>query len=302
MRIWKYSRLDAVPLVVTAAQMSLNIWLATTWNDRTVPQLLLLWPATLFLFWYNPIVATHNFLHTPWFAHPLANNVYAAINSINLGLPQILYRFHHLNHHRFENDRPGKDGRTRDHSSTYAYGKDGNHENVIAYCTLGLFRRGTTEAYREARRKGYWKQLCFELVICLLGLAAYLLLSWQYFVFFFLPTFFFGWFLAQMENYYEHFGASPENRSANSVSYYGRIYNLLFCNEGYHQEHHIRPQMHWTRRPDTRQEFVRTDRVISGYPPLLGFLDRHLPRRPPCLDDNSPTAHCPLPMKVPSEQ
>jgi len=301
MRIWKYSRLDAVPLVVTAAQMSLNIWLATTWNDRTVPQLLLLWPATLFLFWYNPIVATHNFLHTPWFAHPLANNVYAAINSINLGLPQILYRFHHLNHHRFENDRPGKDGRTRDHSSTYAYGKDGNHENVIAYCTLGLFRRGTTEAYREARRKGYWKQLCFELVICLLGLAAYLLLSWQYFVFFFLPTFFFGWFLAQMENYYEHFGASPENRSANSVSYYGRIYNLLFCNEGYHQEHHIRPQMHWTRRPDTRQEFVRTDRVIARFPPLLGFLNRHR-SRPSCLDDNSPTAHCPLPTKVPSEQ
>ncbi len=300
MRIWKYSRLDAFPLVVTAIQMSLNIWLATTWDERTVSQLLLLWPAALFLFWYNSIVATHNFLHTPWFVHPLANSVYAAINSINLGLPQILYRFHHLNHHRYENDRPGEDGRTRDRSSTYTYGRDGNHENVIAYCTLGLFRRGTTEAYREVTRKGHWKQLCFELVVCLLGLAAYLLLSWRYFVFFFLPIFYFGWFLAQMENYYEHFGASPENRSANSVSYYGCIYNLLFCNEGYHQEHHLRPQLHWTRRPGVRQELVGNDRVIARFPPPLGFLNRHR-SRPSCLDNNPPTSRSPLRPKVASE-
>ena len=272
--IWKYSPRDGILFAVTVAQMALNLWLAAWWNERTVPELALLWPVALLLFWYNPIVATHNFLHTPWFASGTINRVYAALNSINLGLPQILYRFHHLNHHRYENDRPGQDGRTRDHSSTYAFGKNGQHENVIAYCALGLFRRGTGEAYRETTRKGYGRQLSFELVVCLLGLTGYLALCWRYFVFFFLPTFYFGWFLAQLENYYEHFGGLPENRSANSVSYYGRLYNVLFCNEGYHQEHHLQPQLHWSRRPHVRLQPTSTERVISTFPPLLGFLYR----------------------------
>ena len=274
MTILKYSRRDLFPLLITAVQMSLNIWLAATWHERSLPQLFLLWPVSLLLFWYNPIVATHNFLHTPWFKHELMNGIYAAINSINLGLPQTLYRFHHLNHHRYENDRRGENGLTKDHSSTFAFGKDGRHENVIAYSGLGLFRRGTTEAYREARRKGQSKQLYFELLACILGLAGYALLSWRYVAFFFVPIFYCGWFLAHVENYYEHFGASPENRLANSMSYYGPIYNFLFCNEGYHQEHHLRPQMHWTSRPKVRQQLISTKRVVSKFPPLLGFLDR----------------------------
>ena len=274
MRIWKYSARDAVPVAITALQLSLNVWLAATWNERSVPQLFLLWPLCALLFWYNPIVATHNVLHTPWFASATANSVYAALNSVNLGLPQILYRFHHLNHHRHENDRPVTDGRTRDHSSTYAYGRHGRHEHVVSYCALGLFRRGTTEAYRQVIRKGYSRQFSFELVVCLLGLAGYALLSWRYFAFFYLSTFYCGWFLAQLENYYEHFGASPENRAANSVSYYGRLYNLFFCNEGYHQEHHLQPQLHWTRRSEVRMAPTRTERVVSKFPPLLGFLDQ----------------------------
>jgi fatty acid desaturase len=109
---------------------------------------------------------------------------------------------------------------------------------------------------------------------CGLGLAGYAVLSWQYVLWFFLPTFYLGWCLAHLENYYEHFGASSETRSANSVSYYGRLYNLLFCNEGYHQEHHLRPQWHWTRRPELRAEFPEGGRLVSKFPPLLAFLDR----------------------------
>jgi fatty acid desaturase len=81
-----------------------------------------------------------------------------------------------------------------------------------------------------------------------------------------------------MENYYEHFGATPENSFANSVSHYGRIYNLVFFNEGYHQEHHLRPQAHWTKRPHVHEEFKealrQSDRHVSAFPPLLGFLER----------------------------
>ena len=33
------------------------------------------------------------------------------------------------------------------------------------------------------------------------------------------------------------------------MSCYGLLYNLLRFNHGYHQEHHYRPQVHWTRVP-----------------------------------------------------
>src|SRR5215510_5403266 len=160
-RIWSNSARDAFPFAVTMLQLALNIWLAATWNERSLPELASLWLVCTFLFWYNPIIATHNFLHTPWFASAVANNVYAAINSINLGLPQILYRFHHLNHHRYENDRTGTDGRTRDHSSTYAHGRSGAHERVALYGAVSLFRRGTAEAYYAVLRKGQRRQLDF---------------------------------------------------------------------------------------------------------------------------------------------
>jgi fatty acid desaturase len=274
MAVWRHSRRDALPCLVTLAQLALNLWIAATWSERSLVQLLLLWLPALFLSWYNPVVATHNFLHTPWFAPAWANRAYAALNSVNLGLPHALYRYHHLNHHRYENDRRGPDGRTRDRSSTFAHGRGSDHEPVVLYCALGLFRGGTAAAYRDVVRKGEGRQFWCEAAACALGLAGYASLSWQYLVGFFLPTFYLGWFLAHMENYYEHFGACPEGRSVNSVSYYGRIYNLFFCNEGYHQEHHLRPQWHWTRRPDLRDALPRGGRVVSKVPPVLGFLDR----------------------------
>src|SRR5262249_31384632 len=45
----------------------------------------------------------------------------------------------------------------------------------------------------------------------------------------------------------EHYGAQPGNAFANSVSSYNRWYNFLWFNNGYHQEHHWDPKVHWTR-------------------------------------------------------
>ena len=274
MTIWKYSRRDAALLLITTAQMALSIWLAATWDERPLLQLFLLWPIAVLLFWYNGSVAAHNFLHTPWFKHDLLNTIYAALNSINIGVPLTLCRFHHLNHHAYGNDRPGEDGRTGDHSSTYAFGRDGRHESVLSYCALGLFRGGIAEAYSAVRRSNRWNAFCRELAVCALGLAAYALLSWRYALFFHLPVFYVGSVLGIMNNYYQHFGAEPEKHSANSVSYYGRFYNFLLCNEGYHQEHHLKPQMHWTRRPEVRQALGSAQHPVSSRPPLLRLLAR----------------------------
>jgi len=277
MGLFRYSPLDAIPASITMAQLVLTLWIAITWDARSVVELLALFPLSVALAWYNPIIATHNFLHTPFFRSDALNRGFAALNSINLGLPQILYRFHHLNHHAHTNDRPGPDGLTRDHGSTFAYGHEGQHEPVMTYCALALFRPGTMEAWKTAVRKGQSTQLAAELTTCF---VAFTLLGWwspSWLLAYALPVFYLGWFLAHMENYYEHVGADPDDRFANSVSYYGRVYNVLLCNEGFHQEHHLRPQAHWTERPrvhdDWAQALTRPTRHVARCPPLLGFLE-----------------------------
>ena len=274
--IWKYSKWDSIPCLITLFQLALSFWLAATWETRTLTQNLLFIPLCIFLFWYNGLVASHSFVHHPWFTSERLNQLYLALNSINIGLPQIHYRYEHLHHHHYGNDRPNSEGITKDPTSTFAYGKNGQHEHVVSYCLLGLFRTDLMESFREIYRKGDGKQLRLELTTCIVSLMIYLALSWQYVLFILIPTLYWGWVLEHLENYYEHFGGTPENRYANSSSYYGCLYNLLFCNEGYHQEHHLRPNVHWTKRPQTRQEFSteldKVDRVILSYPPVLGFL------------------------------
>lgn len=289
--LFRYSKWDAVLFATTIFQLVLNIYLAMTWTSRDFFHVLLFFPLCLFLFWYNALVATHNFVHTPWFSAGVLNRFYAIANSVNLGSPITHYRYLHFNHHQYGNDRQDVEGRTQDGSSTFAYGKNGQSEHVIAYCALAILRDDVTETYREAKAHHEVTQLCFELSACVLAMIGYLIISWQFFVFFAIPIFYCGWFLAYLTNYYEHFGASPEQRYANSTSYYGRIYNRLFCNEGYHQEHHLRPNAHWSQRPKLYQKFRgeldRVDRVRLKFPPVLGFLHHRgktvIPIRQPVL-------------------
>jgi hypothetical protein len=73
-----------------------------------------------------------------------------------------------------------------------------------------------------------------------------------------------GLLLCQLQGYYEH--------ARGTTSHYGRIYNTLFFNDGYHVEHHARPSLHWSqlgRRP-------RAGGAESGWPPILRWLDGNL--------------------------
>src|SRR4029079_506694 len=53
----------------------------------------------------------------------------------------------------------------------------------------------------------------------------------------YLPGVLIGLGLCYLQGYYEHVRGA--------VSHYGRLYNLLFFNDGYHVEHHAKPGMHW---------------------------------------------------------
>jgi hypothetical protein len=77
----------------------------------------------------------------------------------------------------------------------------------------------------------------------------------------YLPGYLSGLGLCFLHGRYEH--------SRGAVSHYGRLYNLLFLNDGYHIEHHARPGIHWRELPFERASVERSSR----YPAVLRWLE-----------------------------
>jgi Fatty acid desaturase len=83
-------------------------------------------------------------------------------------------------------------------------------------------------------------------------------------MFFFLvyaPGYLAGLGLCFLQGHFEH--------ARGTTSHYGRLYNLLFFNDGYHVEHHLRPGEHWTRLPQHPQPGA----IRSRWPPVLRWID-----------------------------
>jgi hypothetical protein len=78
----------------------------------------------------------------------------------------------------------------------------------------------------------------------------------------YLPGYFLGLLLCALHGYYEH--------EHGTTSHYGRLYNLLLFNDGYHVEHHAHPGVHWRRLPQHRDAAARDSR----WPAPLRFLER----------------------------
>jgi hypothetical protein len=97
-----------------------------------------------------------------------------------------------------------------------------------------------------------------------LVLALWLVLALQrprLFLFAYLPGYALGLVLCALQGRYEHLGGV--------TSHYGKVYNFLAFNDGFHAEHHASPGLHWTCLPDRRAAAVRT----SNWPPLLRWID-----------------------------
>lgn len=75
------------------------------------------------------------------------------------------------------------------------------------------------------------------------------------------PGFLAGIGLCYLQGHYEHVRGI--------VSHYGRLYNLLFFNDGYHVEHHALPGVHWRDLPRERAAKAETSR----WPAVLRWLE-----------------------------
>ncbi|MCA1634360.1 MAG: fatty acid desaturase [Acidobacteria bacterium] len=312
MKLWKYTPLDGVMLALSVAQFGLTLWVAAGWEGWSYAGRAGSFALLVFMMVYNIIILSHLFTHAAWFNSPLLNGLVSVLNSVNIGQSVQAYQLTHVrNHHRYNNDRKGPDGRTRDASSTFRDGVDGEHAGLFRYAFVGatstlpnvgrallsaatLWRVGGLEpellalaSKTPAKRARELRQIRLDRAAHLLALYLFLSVSWKWTLLCYLPAFYLALALVNLQNYYEHYGARPGNSFADSVSYYGRLYNLLAFNDGYHQEHHLRPQAHWRSMKFVRRqygdEFGRVERVVSPVPAILGFFHRDRPllhRRP----------------------
>jgi fatty acid desaturase len=83
----------------------------------------------------------------------------------------------------------------------------------------------------------------------------------RFFLTVYVPGYVAGLGLCWLQGHFEHAGGA--------TSHYGRLYNAAFFNDGYHVEHHERPQASWTELP----AFVRSGARQSRWPPVLRWLD-----------------------------
>src|SRR5215510_15994492 len=140
MKVWKYSHWDFTMLVLSIAQFVVTLFLAVRWEEWStfgrVASFMILIAMTV----YNIIVVSHLFTHTHWFNSPLWNRLVSMLNSVNIGRSVQAYQLTHVrNHHRYNNDRKGPDGKTKDSSSTFRDGSQDEHVGAFRYAVFGAF-------------------------------------------------------------------------------------------------------------------------------------------------------------------
>ncbi len=247
----KHSKLDLILVILLLVQISLfTLPFFYSLSSFELGGLILL---NVFLMGTNYQCIAHNFIHIPFFKSSSLNKLFSVLNTIGIGLPQSLYRIHHLNHHR-HNNHPDTD-----ESSTYRFGKNGKEENIFTYSLLGVVRTDLMALYKSARKQSALPVI--EVITLVSFVVVLFLVNWKLALGYFLPSMFLGQVFAVWENYCEHHRAPLNDRKRDSVSCYNSLYNFLWFNNGFHQEHHFSPQVHWTEIPDVK-EALPEDRVI----------------------------------------
>jgi fatty acid desaturase len=267
-KLFAQSRLDALLVLLALVQFAVLLYGVLSVGSVAWGTSLILGLASVILMCTNFQCVAHNYIHNPFFTSRQLNFAFSLFNSLLIGGPQSLYRIHHLHHHKYNNDAPNPEtGTTKDLTSTWRYSPwPWREESFWSYALVGYFRSDFGFLLREVRRKGllswaFWESAALFALLIALGL-----LNPRGLLIFYLPVWYFGNAAAQAENYLEHYGAIPGNRKTDSVSSYGRFYNLIWFNNGYHQEHHYRPQVHWTRIPEVKEMLPPESerRVVRG--------------------------------------
>ena len=278
-RLFAHSTWDAVPVVAGLAHLGYIAVLFVLFDRLPWWGVVLGGLGYAYLIAWNINSVSHNFIHNPYFAAPALNRAYSLVLSLCMAFSQVMYDWVHTRHHIGNMDRPGPDGSTIDPISIYRFGKDGAPENVWSYTFKSYLRDDPLFIWRAINKKSpadaRFALLELALVVGLTIAAG--IANWR-FVASLLPFYYLGHSLSSLNGYYEHYRGNPDKPIAWGVSCYGKLYNWVWMNNGYHAEHHFRPRLHWTQMEKFRREIAPRQleasvRVIK-WPHHMGFFER----------------------------
>lgn len=185
-------------------------------------------------------------------------------------IPFQLWKYYHLIHHRYNNDVP-KNNIVKDPLSFYRYGTNGNRENFWSYIVYGLYRDITKISVEDVENTCSTKfnlthtdKLRTEQIAILCFMIIISVVNFWYFVYYVLVITL-SLIANNANSYGEHYEAVDHaNFRCDSVGSYGKWYNLLCFNSGYHQEHHVKPGLHWTKLPEITDTLPKHRKTIDG--------------------------------------
>ena len=215
--------------------------------------------------------------HTHWgtFLNRRWDEVYELFVSAACCFSSQMYRKCHTIHHKHVNDIP-VNGVTRDPLSVFLDGTNGNRENVWKFCAvrtiaamllpykniLSMFGIGKmiplTFMKYQSWRNEQWASIVLPVLV--------LVCDPTYGIWMICVIYLLAFFLNYSWHYGEHYGAHHlrGDTTKDSVGIYSRWYNTICFKSGYHQEHHHRPGIHWSRL-DEVTPLLAVDRVqVSG--------------------------------------
>jgi fatty acid desaturase len=115
---------------------------------------------------------------------------------------------------------------------------------------------------RHAHAQVLSREIVLQSTLVLLVWAAMAALAPRFFLATYLPGYLAGLALCAVHGHYEH--------ARGTTSYYGKLYNLLLFNDGYHVEHHANPGVAWQELPQRRAPAA----VASRWPAPLRWMER----------------------------
>lgn len=209
--------------------------------------------------------SVHNHTHWPTFTNKHYNNIYECMLSAASGIPPQVWKRGHLIHHRYVNDRPDEHGNTKDPTSVYLGGKDGQVINFWKYVIVKGASAGihylfkvpyylSTVGLEQNVKREYWSFRIFMIIIFAINFQYGLILLLAYLM---------SYGINQANSYGEHWGYLhlSGDTTRDSFSNYDKWFNVLTFNAGYHQEHHHKPGTHWTKLPEVTP-YLPTDRKV----------------------------------------
>ena len=265
-QIFRYSPLDAF--------LILNLLLVGSIPYFVASMDLPLWSwmiISIFHVWFIVNVQNtclHHHAHWSIFVSTKANRIYELFVSAVSGIPVQLWRHSHLLHHKYVNDKP-VNFRTNDPVSVYKFSKTDEPTNFWIYCWRSTVHSDIKWAWMQVVpnilkvkelytwfRREQWAIRVYWLSIALIN---------PVYGVFLLLVYFLAYFVNNANSYGEHWGVLDRrgDTTQDSVGIYSTWYNIFGFGAGYHQEHHHKPGIHWSKLSKVTP-LLHPDRKIIG--------------------------------------